>query len=81
MGLLTKLDLIYEGYKNVLFPTPQTKEMAQQRAKVCAACPHMAAVGGENRKIAIACMLCGCVIAAKTASPKESCPIGKWKEQ
>ena len=45
-------------------------DVREQRLKACGECGHF---NGTQ------CAVCGCVIAAKTWFPAETCPVGKWE--
>lgn len=66
-----KLGEIYSGWANLIFPNKEVEELAKQRAEHCSRCEH---------NVNNTCSLCGCPLAAKTRSTKETnkCPIGKW---
>ena len=55
-------------------PTPEQKEIAEYRIKICGECPH---------KEAVRCGLCGCPLQKKIFSPKpgpEACPDKRWEK-
>lgn len=64
---MSKFQEIVDGWSNLL--TGNEKELAEERAKICAECPF--------NKMNI-CSSCGCFIPAKTASPKSNCPKNYW---
>lgn len=66
-----KIKHIIEGWKNLATRPDEFREEAEKRAAICADC-------SEN--IVNVCYKCGCYIPAKTWSPDEECPEGKWKE-
>lgn len=47
------------------------QEVAEERLKICQACPHM-----KGR----ACEICSCNLPRKTRYASEVCPIHKWGE-
>lgn len=63
---------IVEGWKNLFVKDPDIEPIAKERAEVCSKCRY------ASRKEVI-CTLCGCPLAAKTRTKKNTCPIGKWK--
>jgi hypothetical protein len=71
MSKTSKLKEIYEGWKNVIFPTPEIKALAKERALVCAECDVL--VFGV-------CSRCCCPHMGKTHSPDSRCPMNKWKD-
>lgn len=68
---MSKFEEIVSGFSNLLLG--KEKELAEQRAKVCAECPIFKdnfcskELGG-----------CGCFIPAKTSSPTSKCPKDLW---
>jgi hypothetical protein len=64
-----KLKEIMSGWKNLLFPNPQTEKIHKNRASVCSKCEH---------NIKNICKKCGCPLAAKTRSEISTCPLKKW---
>ena len=68
---LQKLDEIQDGWKNWLWRSKDIEMVAYKRATICAECPS-----NKNSK----CIECGCPLAAKTRSMKETnkCPLDKW---
>ncbi len=67
---MSKLEEIYQGWKNVIFKDPIVEEEAKKRAEICASCPHASKH--------LTCSLCGCPLIAKTRSPKSQCPDKRW---
>ena len=67
MGTITS---IIAGWKGVTFGNEKMKPIAFERAKHCADCP---------KNVASFCTACGCHLPAKTMSPYEKCPKGKWQ--
>ena len=63
---------VYEGWKNVVITDEQVEQMAKERIEICNQCP-------ERMKSINVCGLCHCPLIAKTRSPQEQCPQGKWK--
>lgn len=51
-----------------------TDDVRATRLKTCKGCEHNSAKLGMFP----ACGLCGCVLGAKIADARESCPAGKW---
>lgn len=82
---MLNLKNIFVGWKNYLTDDEIASELAQQRAKHCAVCPH--AVEKEHLlKIqdsiqvieGYTCDLCGCPLSAKLRAPDSKCDEGKW---
>lgn len=82
---MSKLNEIYEGWKNYIFPNVETLKLAEARAKVCATCPH--AVEGLISTFldddivdvkGLECGLCSCPLSTKIRSPKSKCEANKW---
>ena len=79
----TKVQQIYEGWKNKLLPESALKEhielISKERSAICNMCPNHS----KNKKTLRPdehCLACGCTLSAKVACLSCSCPIGKWKE-
>lgn len=66
---------IYNGWKNVIFSSPEIEKMAKERAKICVECIINDKPGMRNNKT---CRICGCFIPAKVRSEKSKCPLKKW---
>jgi hypothetical protein len=81
-----KIANIVDGFAGLAFPNKDTEIMANNRAQICAACPHAKAFGAysvivDNKTKSIQgmkCDLCGCSLSAKVRSKNDSCPDGKW---
>jgi len=78
------LQNILTGWKNYLDKTEVTENLAQQRACLCAACPHarqgklLAFIRDSLTEIEGAyCNLCKCPLSAKVRS-NDTCPKNKW---
>jgi len=69
---MSVLSEIYEGWKNLTFPSPQVEELAKKRIAIC-----VSNECGKFRKNK-SCALCGCYMPAKVRSSKSKCRIGKW---
>ena len=71
---------IVSAWAAKVHPTLEQRELATQRAGVCANCDMV----GEALKGAAGtryCKECGCLLEAKVYSNKEgACPKGKWDE-
>lgn len=66
---MTQLSEIYNGWKNLTFPSPEIEEMAKKRMVICVECDKL-----KNNK----CKLCGCYMPAKVRSLKSKCKLKKW---
>jgi len=62
---------IVNGWKNYIFKTPETEELAKKRLRSCLMCRHY--MNASKR-----CRLCGCPVAAAVRSIPKKCPVGKW---
>lgn len=62
---------IIDGWKNYIFPTPETEEMAKQRLTKCMICEW-------RSKISNRCKLCGCPVEKAVRSRPKKCPDGRW---
>lgn len=85
---------IKDGWTNLIWPNDQIEKMAEERAQVCASCPHAdplfpfikklsdeeAKAKGKTTEIirGLGCKKCGCVLSAKTRSPLSECPEKLW---
>jgi recombinational DNA repair protein RecR len=67
---MSRLQEIFEGWKNFTFQNPRIEQDAKKRIKICTDCPML-----NSRNI---CQLCGCYMPAKVRSPKSHCLIKKW---
>ena len=69
---MSQLSEIYEGWKNLTFPSPEIEKEAKRRIIIC--------VTNECKKFRAnkSCMLCGCYMPAKVRSPKSKCRLNKW---
>lgn len=64
-----------------------TKELMEQRLKICDRCPFKEQLGPLGKKIVTSlnqtastyyCDKCKCPLAAKVSHPSNKCPMGKW---
>jgi hypothetical protein len=67
---MSKLNEIYNGWKNYTFPSPEVEETAKKRITICVECPKLTKTN--------TCALCGCFMPAKVRSLKSVCYLGKW---
>ena len=71
LSITTKIAIIYNGWKNYIFPDDNVRKIAEERANICASCEHMKQM---NAKVGIRlfmiwkCSICGCPIGPKTYS-------------
>ena len=75
---------ILTGWKNYLDKSEVTEAVAQQRAAVCAVCPHarqgklLAFIKDTLKEVEGAyCAICKCPLSAKVRS-NDICPKHKW---
>jgi recombinational DNA repair protein RecR len=69
--VLSQLQEIYEGWKNLAFPlSPKVEELAKKRINICVNCDKL-----NKRNF---CKLCGCFMPAKVRSHKSKCLKGLW---
>lgn len=68
---MNELELIVEGWKNLIFKNPVTEEIGKKRAAVCLACQHYKAVTKR-------CGICNCFVPAAVRSSQKRCLKGKW---
>lgn len=64
------LSEIYDGWKNLAFPSKEMEELAKKRIIICVNCDKFK----KNKT----CSLCGCYMVAKTRSKKSKCGLRKW---
>lgn len=73
---------IITGWRNALIPPKELKkaieELSEARLSFCRECSENS-TPGEIHTFSSTCKNCGCYLKAKSASPDEECPIGKWK--
>lgn len=84
-----KLLEIAQGWVNYAIQPTDIKAEGAKRLAICDGCPHKRQLDGLGNLIitsinsqgnTFVCGLCGCPLAAKTMSPKSTCPLGKWGE-
>lgn len=63
------LQEILEGWKNLIWESPEIEELAKKRMIECGTCDY---------STPLRCMKCGCPLMAKIRSPKSNCPAGYW---
>lgn len=77
---IKKLEEIYIGWKNLVFPSPEIEQLAKERIEICVDCTVPSRDGrtinglNENNR----CVKCKCYMPAKTRNPNSSCPLKKW---
>ena len=67
---MSKLEEIYVGWKNYIFPNQDVEIEAKKRIAICVNC--------DKFKANNTCSLCGCYMPAKVRSIKSHCTIKKW---
>ena len=83
---MLNLKEISDGWVNLIrsygkgLPQP-IREMAEKRAEICKACPHL--VKASIRLIKrhpLQCDICGCVFPVIAYAKNKKCPLGKWEK-
>lgn len=69
---MSQLNEIYEGWKNLVFQSPEIEKEAKRRIEICASNEC-----GNFTKLKV-CALCGCYMPAKSRNMKMKCDINKW---
>ena len=76
---------ILTGWKNFIDKTETTEKTAQNRATICAQCPHAARgkllifiKDGLKEIQGTYCAICKCPLSAKVRS-NDICPLNKWQ--
>lgn len=67
---MSKLQEIYDGWKNFVFPSKEVEELAKKRMAICIDCSKLSRTN--------TCLMCGCYMPAKTRSETSTCRLGKW---
>lgn len=69
---MSRLQEIFEGWKNLTFQNPTIEKEAKRRIAICLKndCKKL-----NDRNY---CALCGCYMPAKVRSPKSHCRMNKW---
>ena len=64
---------IYEGWKNLIFSSPEIEELAKKRIEICVSnkCKQFK----TRRK---SCGKCGCYMPAKVRNPDSKCNLKLW---
>ena len=84
---MSSLSNIATGWYNYINASSYIKGLMNSRLDICDSCPskvQLSAVGqmivkGINKEGNLfKCKECSCPLAAKTANPKEKCPLHKW---
>ena len=86
-----KYNDIVEGFSYLITPDERVEEIATNRAKICAGCPHAKYInkklttvlvnGKPHSYKSMKCNQCGCALAAKVRSMNDYCPIGLWPSE
>lgn len=74
---MNKFTEIKEGWKNLIFPTPEVEKIAFERLDICITCINNP--DKQNIDLFTRCKKCGCVLEAKVRSLKSQCPDELWK--
>jgi len=81
---LSKLKTILTGWRNFIDKSEVTEKKAQERVRICAACPHakrgklLAFIKDDLKEIeGYYCDICKCPLSAKIRS-NDTCPENKW---
>jgi hypothetical protein len=83
---MSKLNEIYNGWKNYIFPNKEVEAIAKQRAKICAGCEQAVKMAFDElmpdntlKEIeGLCCNICECPLSTKTRSLDTKCPKSKW---
>lgn len=79
---MSKLQEMYEGWKNLLVPDselkPYIEKIAKKRLAICSTCEFDSSIHASKLRLDRHCTNCGCTLAAKTRSLMSACPVGKW---
>lgn len=83
---MSKIQEIYNGWKNLLIPDedlkPYIEEVAKTRIDICRECKHNSKNDDEiHLRFDEHCKLCGCTLSAKTRSLTSNCPVDKWQAE
>jgi hypothetical protein len=85
LSVTTRIAIIYDGWKNYIFPSKEVEEIAKERAEICASCDYMKEITrnwGAGSLQYVGCSLCGCPISKKVRSmnSKNCCSLNppKW---
>lgn len=71
---MIKIKLILQGWKNLvldLFSDIKYRNEFNERIKICKECTN---------NLWGMCIICNCILSAKTRAEDAECPIGKWKD-
>ena len=77
-SVFTTVKHIVKGNVNAVFPTEETKAIAEPRLSICRTCPSSSEIAKFAGVSILKCVDCGCLCAAKTTIKEESCPRGLW---
>ncbi len=80
---MDKLSVILDGWKNYIFPSIAIKQMAEERAAICAPCEFsvetLLHLPDKTPIKNLKCTMCGCPsLSAVVRAVDKTCPIGKW---
>jgi hypothetical protein len=65
-----KLQMILEGWKNLVTTNTEIEKIANERAIICAKCTHLSKL--------LFCKKCGCFVPAAIRSKDKKCKLEKW---
>lgn len=73
---------ILSAIKNLVFPKEYIEIIAQERLKICKACPlhssNAKSKGYQTRRRDEHCTHCGCPLSTRTRALQKGCPINNW---
>lgn len=83
---MIKVKDIVNGWKNYMIEDPVVDKVAEERAKVCAACPEaksgiFTALLKDYKLEEIEgkyCGICKCPLSSSVRSESKKCPLDKW---
>lgn len=87
---MTSLVTIAQSWYLYARGLPSTQQLMAERLAICDACPSKKQMNAAGKFVMASinqegstyyCGQCSCPLAAKTANPKNRCPLGKWKDK
>jgi hypothetical protein len=69
-------DKAVAAIETVVMPSDHPTVVA--RKAECASCPQQYHIPVVSRAVGPQCLMCGCLIDAKTRTIRERCPLGYW---
>lgn len=67
---MSRIEEIFDGWRYYIWPTPEIKELAEKRIKICIECEYL--------NIFNVCSKCFCPCSGKAYSPESKCLDGRW---